>query len=50
MTALVLAYLSKRFVEDPVRRWDVLTGSTRLTFAAMVLGLAAVGLAVAALL
>ncbi|MCQ4212390.1 acyltransferase family protein [Streptomyces longispororuber] len=50
VTALVLAYLSKRFVEDPVRRWSVLTGSTRLTFAAMVLGLAVVGLAVAALL
>ncbi|NEB76669.1 acyltransferase [Streptomyces sp. SID14478] len=49
-SALVLAYLSKRLVEDPVRTWPVLTANTRLTFLAMVAALATVALAAGSLL
>lgn len=37
--SLVLASLSKRLIEDPVRRWPRLADSTRLTFTAMVAGM-----------
>jgi peptidoglycan/LPS O-acetylase OafA/YrhL len=40
--SLVLAYLSKRLVEDPMRSWRRLAGSVRLTFTGMVVGMVAV--------
>ncbi|MEU5959287.1 acyltransferase [Streptomyces sp. NPDC047525] len=49
-SALILAYATKRLVEDPIRTWPPLTGSTRLTFIAMVAGLATVCLAAGSLL
>jgi peptidoglycan/LPS O-acetylase OafA/YrhL len=48
--SLVLAYLSKRLIEDPVRTWPRLVGSVRLTFACTVAGTAAVCLAAGALI
>ena len=39
VVSIVLAYLSKRLVEDPVRTWHRLAGSVRLTFAGMVAGM-----------
>ncbi|MFD7429661.1 acyltransferase family protein [Streptomyces sp. NPDC059818] len=48
--SLVLAYLSKLLVEDPVRTWPRLVGSVRLTFVCMAAGMAAVCLAALALL
>ncbi|MFE0812066.1 acyltransferase family protein [Streptomyces sp. NPDC058848] len=49
-SALVLAYTTKRLVEDPVRAWPPLAASTRLTFVAMTAGLATVCLAAGSLL
>ncbi len=40
--SLVLAYLSKRLVEDPARSLPPLAGSVRLTFTGMVAGMVAV--------
>jgi len=40
--SLVLAYLSKRFVEDPIRFWPPLVRNLRLTFAGMVAGIVVV--------
>ncbi|HEX3650529.1 MAG TPA: acyltransferase family protein [Pseudonocardiaceae bacterium] len=40
--SLVLAYLSKRLVEDPVRTLPTLAGSVRLTFTGMLAGMVAV--------
>ncbi|GHI04271.1 hypothetical protein AQI88_25890 [Streptomyces cellostaticus] len=48
--ALLLAYASKRLVEDPIRTWPLLAGSARLTFVAMAAGLATVCLTAAGLL
>lgn len=48
--ALILAYTTKRLVEDPIRTSPRLTGSTRLTFLAMAVGLAAICLAAGSLL
>ncbi|MGW4382450.1 acyltransferase family protein [Kitasatospora sp. NPDC004531] len=48
--SLVLAYLSTRLVEDPVRSWPRLARDVRLTFAGMAAGMAAVCLAAAGLL
>jgi peptidoglycan/LPS O-acetylase OafA/YrhL len=38
VVSVVLAALSKRLIEDPVRNWAPLAGSTRLTFVGMVAG------------
>ncbi|MFE0377181.1 acyltransferase family protein [Streptomyces inhibens] len=48
--SLVLAYLSKRLVEDRIRTWPRLVGSVRLTFAGMAAGMAAVCLVAGGLL
>ncbi|MEU1660107.1 acyltransferase (plasmid) [Streptomyces griseofuscus] len=48
--ALLLSYASKRLVEDPLRTWAPLADSPRLTFAAMVVVVAAVCLAAGTLL
>jgi peptidoglycan/LPS O-acetylase OafA/YrhL len=40
--SLGLSYLSKRFIEDPVRFWPPLAGNVRLTFAGMVAGMVVV--------
>jgi peptidoglycan/LPS O-acetylase OafA/YrhL len=50
VVSLLLAYLSKRLIEDPVRRWPRLTGSTRLTFTGMVAGMIVVCLVAAGVL
>lgn len=42
--ALVLAYLSKVFVEDRGMSWPRLANSTRITFAAMIAGIIAIAL------
>ncbi|MFE4975535.1 acyltransferase family protein [Kitasatospora sp. NPDC056651] len=48
--SLVLAHLSTRLVEDPVRTWPRLARDVRLTFAGMVAGMAVVCLAAGGLL
>ncbi|MFI2620602.1 acyltransferase family protein [Streptomyces sp. NPDC018584] len=50
VSALLLAYASKRVIEDPVRAWPPLADSTRMTFIAMAAGLAAICLAAGTLL
>lgn len=50
VASLILAYLSKRLVEDSVRTWPRLVGSVRLTLICMAAGMAAVCLAAFALL
>ncbi|MEU0744389.1 acyltransferase [Streptomyces sp. NPDC006134] len=48
--ALLLAYASKRLVEDPARTWTPLVNGVRPTFVAMLAGMAAVCLAAGSLL
>jgi peptidoglycan/LPS O-acetylase OafA/YrhL len=48
--SLVVAYLSKRLLEDPLRFWPRLAGSVRLTFVGMVAGMLVVCLAASTLL
>jgi peptidoglycan/LPS O-acetylase OafA/YrhL len=50
VASVVLAYSTKRLVEDPARTWPLLVDSTRLTFVAMVACMATVCLAAGALL